>query len=251
MAFSFDGKTVLTASVDRTARLWDVATGRPIGAPLRLSSSIEAAVYSSDGETFVARSADGACQLADAHFGSPIGAPFVTRPATIPVCWSADGKTLVGWSGGKAVQLRDGTTGLPIGPPLEQDGVNPNCISSLAFSPDGQSVVVVTENDRLRPDGSTIRLWHLPQMVYDDFTRMAIWVETTTGLAINEDGEFRALKIAVWQERRRRLRELGGPPRQASEWVFEPIIFGPEPFAASGRGLIESALRTLSRHSPT
>src|SRR5262249_25967711 len=33
-AFSADGKRIVTASVDRTARLWDAATGRPISAPL-------------------------------------------------------------------------------------------------------------------------------------------------------------------------------------------------------------------------
>ena len=34
VAFSPDGKTVLTASSDRTGRLWDAGHGSPIGLPL-------------------------------------------------------------------------------------------------------------------------------------------------------------------------------------------------------------------------
>ena len=34
VAFSRDGRTLASGSTDDTIRLWDVATGRPIGSPL-------------------------------------------------------------------------------------------------------------------------------------------------------------------------------------------------------------------------
>ena len=34
-AFSPDGKRIVTASGDKTARVWDAATGKPIGQPLK------------------------------------------------------------------------------------------------------------------------------------------------------------------------------------------------------------------------
>ena len=40
IAFSPDGKTVLTGSMDRTARLWNAANGEPRSAPLRHESEL-------------------------------------------------------------------------------------------------------------------------------------------------------------------------------------------------------------------
>ena len=55
MAFSPDGKTVLTGSVDGTARLWDAATGQPIGPPLPHQSGVWAVAFSPDGKTVLDR----------------------------------------------------------------------------------------------------------------------------------------------------------------------------------------------------
>jgi serine/threonine protein kinase/WD40 repeat protein len=48
MAFSPDGKTILTATEEGTVRRWDAATGQPIGAPLRHLG--HGAVFSPDGK---------------------------------------------------------------------------------------------------------------------------------------------------------------------------------------------------------
>ena len=40
MAFNHDGTTVLTGSKDKTARLWDAATGMPLGPPIPHSGSV-------------------------------------------------------------------------------------------------------------------------------------------------------------------------------------------------------------------
>jgi WD40 repeat protein len=51
--FSPDGKTASTIGLQGTARLWDAATGQPIGLPLEHPSDITAAVFPPDGKTLL------------------------------------------------------------------------------------------------------------------------------------------------------------------------------------------------------
>ena len=65
MAFSPDGKTVITGCEDRTARLWDASTGRPIGPPLTHQGAVMAVAFSPDGTTVITGSRDGTARFWD------------------------------------------------------------------------------------------------------------------------------------------------------------------------------------------
>ena len=76
-AFSPDGKRIVTASVDKTARLWDAETGKPIGEPLKgHADSVSSAAFSPDGKRIVTASEDKTARLWDAETGKPIGEPL-------------------------------------------------------------------------------------------------------------------------------------------------------------------------------
>ena len=65
VAYSPDGKTILTGSVDGKARLWDVSTGRPIGQPLTHQDAVSAVAFSPDGTTVITGSRDGTARFWD------------------------------------------------------------------------------------------------------------------------------------------------------------------------------------------
>ena len=63
--FSPDGRRVLTASMDRSARIWEANTGLPLSDPLRHKGPVRMAQFSSDGERVVtaAQAPDNAARI--------------------------------------------------------------------------------------------------------------------------------------------------------------------------------------------
>src|SRR5262249_26143286 len=65
-AFSPDGKRIITASSDKTARLWDAETGKQIGEPFRgHEGPVSRAAFSPDGKRIVTVSDDTTPRLWD------------------------------------------------------------------------------------------------------------------------------------------------------------------------------------------
>jgi hypothetical protein len=66
--FSPDGKLVLTASEDGSARLWDAGTGLEVADPFRHKSAVTQARFSPDGQWLVTASLDGTARIWQAPF---------------------------------------------------------------------------------------------------------------------------------------------------------------------------------------
>ncbi len=57
-AYSPDGKSIVTASDDSTARIWDAATGKELRELTGHSDYVSSAAYSPDGKSIVTASGD-------------------------------------------------------------------------------------------------------------------------------------------------------------------------------------------------
>jgi WD40 repeat protein/serine/threonine protein kinase/regulator of sirC expression with transglutaminase-like and TPR domain len=200
VAFSPDGQTVLTASFDKTARLWDAHTGRPIGLSLDHHGPVSWVAFSPDGKTILT-AGDKTVRLWDRASGQPVGQPLQHQEDLHAVVFSPDGAAVLTGSEDKTARLWSAQTGLPLSPPLVHQGT----VWAVAFSPQG-GLLLTGSNDK------TARLWEAPAPIAGTPERLSRWVEVGSGMELSPDGSVSLLDAAAWQDRRRRLDKLGGPP---------------------------------------
>jgi WD40 repeat protein len=159
-----DGRPLLaSASRDRTVRLWDPATGDPVGDPLRgHTGRVTAAAFGvgADSRPLLASATyDGRVRLWDPTSGDPVGDPLQHTGWVTAVAFGvgADGRPLLASaSHDETVRLWDPTTGTPLGdplggPPRSLTGLT-HQVTAVAFGAgaDGRPLLASTSHDAVR-----------------------------------------------------------------------------------------------------
>ncbi len=162
--FSRDGRRVITTGADKTAQIWEVATGQASTPPLQHEAGVTYAVFSRDGARAITACDDGTVRVWDARTGRPLTPPLAQRrgASLAGIAVSVDGKRLVAADSSSTARIWDALTGQPIGVPMKHDGG----ISCVHFSPDGERVLTAGSRGVARlwdaatgqPTGPTLEL---------------------------------------------------------------------------------------------
>ena len=100
LAFSPDGETIATGSVDETIQFWDAASGDSVGDPiLGHEIGVTSLAFSPDGEVLASGGIDGTILLTDLASRQRIGPPLISHEDAVgSLAFSPDGRTLVSGS---------------------------------------------------------------------------------------------------------------------------------------------------------
>jgi WD40 repeat protein/serine/threonine protein kinase len=148
VAFSPDGKYILTGTRETRVRLWDIQTGMTVRTFDSLIGGVFSVTFSPDGNYIAVGARNSKAFIWDVRTGQTIHVLEGHTGAVWAVAFSPDGKTLLTGSGDDTARLWDVQTGQTLrvlqGHLLD--------VTSVAFSPDGKDVLTVSAD-------ATARLW--------------------------------------------------------------------------------------------
>jgi serine/threonine protein kinase len=148
VVFSPDNRILASSDARGSVRLWDRATGLPLGRPLASHSG--PMVFTPDGRLLTIALHDQSAYLWDPATANIVGhlqTGHTARVSSVAMC--PDGRLLASASDDGTVRLSDLATDSSVGDPLTGHAAP---VSSVAFSPDGRVLASASE------DG-TVRLW--------------------------------------------------------------------------------------------
>ena len=215
VAFSPDGKRLLSGGSDNTLKLWDAETGRDLRTLTGHSGWVKSVTFSPDGKRVLSGSSDKSLKLWDAETGAELRTFTGHSNDVLSVAFSPDGKQLLSGGMDNTLKLWDAETGEE----LRTFTGHSEQVTSVAISPDGKRLLSGS-------DDKTLKLWDADTgREICTCTGHSAWV---TSVAFSPDGK-RLLSgsddktLKLWDaETGREVRTFAGHSEQVMSVAFSP-----------------------------
>jgi WD40 repeat protein/tRNA A-37 threonylcarbamoyl transferase component Bud32 len=223
IAFSRDSRLALTGGYDKTARLWDAATGRALCEPLRHAQPVWAVTLSPDGKTALVgtgaatdspTTAPGEARLWDTATGRLLEPPLPTQGRVRTVAFSPNGQTFLTVCSEEAC-LWQTADRQQIGPPMKhprpaKTDRRVQTKLTAAFSPDGKTIATGGEDGTARLwDATTAQARGEPLAATGPVLALAFSPDSKTLLTGSFDGGAQMWDVATGQRHGPTLRHDG------------------------------------------
>src|SRR5262249_43590758 len=147
-----DGRYLVSASRDGTAKIWDAITGREMRTFREHNAIVCAVAFHPDGRRVASGSWDERVFVWDATSGQVLQTLSGDAGFAYDVAFSPDGSTLASAYSNGTVLLWDPATGKALRPPIRVNHIE---VAGVAFSPDGKLLATAGGRDL------TAKLWTL------------------------------------------------------------------------------------------
>lgn len=187
IAFAPDGKTLVSASWDKTVRLWDVTNGNEIRSCIGHQAQVECVSFSPDGKQIASAGWDRTLRLWDTATGKEIRQMGEHPDGILAITFSPDGKLLA--SGNQDQKNQSGTLHLwdvATGQRVHRLLGHLGPVSAVTFAPDGKTLASGGIDQ-------TLRFWHVASgLEVSRIERLGGNQNWVFGLAYSPDGKLLA-----------------------------------------------------------
>ncbi|MBL8864170.1 MAG: PD40 domain-containing protein, partial [Planctomycetia bacterium] len=211
-----DGRRVAYTSTDKTVRVWDIETGKPL-TPLvtHNGGAFDNPVFSPDGRRIALKSDARVWQIWNVETGMTVSPPLAHQEEVGSLSFSPDGSKVVTVSGRKwSVQIWNATTGKAFDVPVATSGY-----PSMAFTPDSKGIAIADEK--------AVRIWDLESRKPVSATME--FMGRVGSLSFSHDGRLLAISteknIQIWAVAKGQSLTL--PTENNNGYLFS-IVFSPD-----------------------